>query len=152
MYETIMGSIAYGVSSDESDRDIYGFCIPPKEEVFPHLDGEIPGFDAPKKRFAQYQQMHVEDASARGGKGVDYDLTIYSIVKYMSLCMEQAKTPQECVRQIRAFLDILDFGLDSSLRPIIFREFVSTFKARQKIVIPKVRKKSTLAASLWGHS
>jgi len=54
MYETIMGSIAYGVSSEQSDRDIYGFCIPPKEEVFPHLDGEIPGFGEPKKRFERF--------------------------------------------------------------------------------------------------
>lgn len=55
MYETIMGSIAYGVSSDQSDRDVYGFCIPPKEGVFPHLDGEIPGFGEPKKRFEQFR-------------------------------------------------------------------------------------------------
>ena len=41
MYETIMGSIAYGVSSEQSDRDIYGFCIPRKEEVFSLPDGEI---------------------------------------------------------------------------------------------------------------
>ena len=88
MYETIMGSIAYGVSSEQSDRDIYGFCIPPKEDVFPHLDGEIPGFGEPKKRFEQFQESHVDDASAQGGKGIEYDLTIYSIVKYMSLCME----------------------------------------------------------------
>jgi predicted nucleotidyltransferase len=107
MYETIMGSTAYGVSSDESDWDVYGFCIPPKEEVFPHLDGEIPGFGEPKKRFAQFQQMHIHDASAQGGKGIQYDLTIYSIVKYMSLCMEcnpnvidSLFTPRECVLHI----------------------------------------------------
>lgn len=107
MYETLMGSIAYGVSSDKSDHDIYGFCIPPKEEVFPHLDGEIPGFGEPKKRFEQFQQSHIDDPSAQGGKGIEYDLTIYSIVKYMSLCMEcnpnmidSLFTPQECVLHI----------------------------------------------------
>lgn len=107
MYETIMGSIAYGVSSDNSDRDIYGFCIPPKEDVFPHLDGEITGFGEPKKRFTQYQQSHISDSSAQGGKGIEYDLTIYSIVKYMSLCMEcnpnmidSLFTPHECVVHI----------------------------------------------------
>ena len=42
-YETIMGSVAYGVSSDTSDVDVYGWAIPPKEDVFPHLRGEIPG-------------------------------------------------------------------------------------------------------------
>lgn len=107
MYETLMGSIAYGVSSDKSDHDIYGFCIPPKEEVFPHLNGEIPGFGEPKKRFEQFQQSHIDDPSAQGGKGIEYDLTIYSIVKYMSLCMEcnpnmidSLFTPQECVLHI----------------------------------------------------
>jgi hypothetical protein len=40
MYLTIMGSNAYAVTSDNSDWDIYGFCIPPKDDVFPHLRGE----------------------------------------------------------------------------------------------------------------
>ena len=43
-YETVMGSQAYGVSTDSSDFDVYGFCVPPKSLVFPHLAGEIPGF------------------------------------------------------------------------------------------------------------
>ena len=50
-YETMMGSVAYGVSNDSSDVDIYGFCIPPKELIFPHLTGEILGFGRQKKRF-----------------------------------------------------------------------------------------------------
>jgi len=75
--------------------------------VFPHLNGEIPGFGEPKKRFEQFQQSHIDDPSAQGGKGIEYDLTIYSIVKYMSLCMEcnpnmidSLFTPQECVLHI----------------------------------------------------
>lgn len=44
MYLTIVGSYAYGVSDDLSDVDYYGFCIPPKTSVFPHLAGEIPGY------------------------------------------------------------------------------------------------------------
>lgn len=109
MYETLMGSIAYGVASESSDWDIYGFCIPPKEDVFPHSDGEIPGFDEPKERFIQFQQAHIQDASADGGKGVEYDLTIYSIVRYLHLCMQcnpnmidSLFTPRECVLHITA--------------------------------------------------
>jgi len=83
-YEVIMGSVAYGVSSDTSDMDIYGFCVPPKYMIFPHLDGEIEGFGRHKKRFAQWQQHHVKDKSAR----IEYDFAIYSIVKYFHLCME----------------------------------------------------------------
>ena len=87
-YETIMGSLAYGVSSDSSDYDIYGFCIPPKSVVFPHLNGEILGFGKIKKRFEQYQEHHIDDQTERGGKGRQYDISIYSIVKYFHLCMD----------------------------------------------------------------
>ncbi len=83
-YETLMGSVAYGVSSDTSDCDVYGFCIPPKDMVFPHLRGEIQGFGRQIQRFDQYQQHHVLDRESRK----TYDLQIYSIVKYFHLCMD----------------------------------------------------------------
>jgi predicted nucleotidyltransferase len=87
-YEVMMGSVAYGVSNDTSDVDVYGFCIPPRDYIFPHLRGEIPGFTPPGPAFEQYQQHHIQDPSALGGKGRQYDFTIYSIVKYFRLCME----------------------------------------------------------------
>jgi predicted nucleotidyltransferase len=96
-YLTIMGSIAYGVADTndegESDFDLYGFCIPPKEIVFPHLAGHVWGFGnykegMPRDYFGQFQQHHVFDPAARGGKGREYDLQIYNIVKYFQLCME----------------------------------------------------------------
>jgi len=83
-YEVLTGSVAYGVSSDTSDMDVYGFCIPPKEEIFPHLRGEINGFGRQKKRFDQYIQHHVDDPESRK----QYDITIFNIVKFFSLCME----------------------------------------------------------------
>ncbi len=87
-YEVIMGSVAYGVSNDSSDLDIYGFAIPPKELMFPQLRGEIPGFDAFELKFEQFQQHHIVDASALGGRGRTYDFSIYSIVKYFRLLLE----------------------------------------------------------------
>ncbi|OUS30517.1 nucleotidyltransferase [Gammaproteobacteria bacterium 45_16_T64] len=87
-YEVVMGSIAYGVAEDHSDMDVYGFAIPPRDWVFPHLRGEIPGFDEAGPRFDQLQQHHMMDNSAVGGKGREYDLTLYSIVKYFRLLME----------------------------------------------------------------
>jgi uncharacterized protein len=103
-YETIMGSMAYGVSSDNSDMDVYGFCIPPKDEVFPHLRGEIPGFGEPYKRFEQFQQHHIRDTIANGGKGQEFDFSIYSIVKYFHMACENNPniidslfTPPNCV-------------------------------------------------------
>ena len=82
MFEGITGSVAYGVSTDYSDMDIVGFCIPPKELVFPHLAGEIPGFGNQLKRFDVWQQHHIEYHKKT------YDFAIYSIVKFFQLCME----------------------------------------------------------------
>ena len=83
-YEVIMGSVAYGVSSDTSDMDIYGFFVPPKYMVFPHLDGEIVGFGKHKKRINSWEKHHVKDKDAR----IEYDLTMYSIIRYFQLCMD----------------------------------------------------------------
>ena len=102
-YETAMGSTAYGVSSNKSDVDIYGFCIPKKDMLFPHLRGEIPGFGKQIKRFDQWQEHHIKDKSA----DKEYDISIYSIVKYFQLAMENNPnmidslfTPDFCVQHI----------------------------------------------------
>ena len=104
MYETIMGSVAFGVSTDISDFDTVGFCIPPKDIVFPHLAGEILGFGRQKQRFVCYQKHHVYVADDLGGTGRTYDLNVYNIIHYFHLCMENNPnmidslfTPQECV-------------------------------------------------------
>lgn len=104
MYETITGSIAYATSEDYSDFDVYGWCIPPKEDIFPHLRGEIPGFGRQVQKFEQFMQHGVEDTKALGGDGRNYDITIFSIVKYFQLCMDNNPnmvdtlyTPYECI-------------------------------------------------------
>lgn len=104
MYEVIMGSFAYGVSSDSSDMDIYGFCIPNRSILFPHTVGIIQGFGNQGERFDQWQQHHVLDKNALNNKGRVYDFSIYSIVKYFQLCMENNPNmidslfvPQRCV-------------------------------------------------------
>ena len=97
-YLVYMGSVAYGVSSDNSDNDLYGFCIPEKEMVFPHLKGEILGFGKQTKRFEQYQEQTVTP------EGKKYDFAIYSIVKFFQLVMENNPNmvdslfvPQRCI-------------------------------------------------------
>jgi len=103
-YETLMGSTAYGVSTEGSDWDVYGFTIPRKDVVFPHLAGEIIGFGRQKKKFGQFEANHIVDSSASGGHGREYDITIYNIVKFLSLVMEcnpnmidSLFTPERCV-------------------------------------------------------
>jgi uncharacterized protein len=103
-YETIMGSVAYGVSSDTSDVDVYGFAVPPREDIFPHLRGEILGFGRQAKRFEQFQEHHIRDGDALAGHGRTYDLAIFGIVKFFQLAMENNPniidslfTPANCV-------------------------------------------------------
>jgi len=97
-YETLMGSVAYGVSSDTSDVDVYGICFPPKHSVFPHLAGEIVGFGTQLKRFEQWQEHHVNALDKV------WDFQIFSIVKFFQLAMENNPnvidslfTPRRCV-------------------------------------------------------
>jgi len=97
-FETVMGSVAYGVSSDESDVDIYGICLPPKEVVFPHLAGEIFGFGTQLKRFEQWQEHHV------AAMDKVWDFQVFGIVKFFQLAMENNPnvidslfTPRRCV-------------------------------------------------------
>ena len=97
-YETMMGSVAYGVSSDTSDMDVYGICMPPKEMVFPHLAGEILGFGTQIKRFESWQEHHV------AAMDKSWDFQILGIVKFFQLAMENNPniidslfTPRRCV-------------------------------------------------------
>jgi predicted nucleotidyltransferase len=64
--------------------DLYGFCIPPKDVVFPHLAGEIHGFGKQIQRFEQFQQHHIIEKD----HNKEYDINIYNIVKYFQLVME----------------------------------------------------------------
>lgn len=83
-YLVQMGSVAYGVATNYSDADICGFCIPEKHIIFPHLIGVIPEFGQQGERFGQWQQHHVFDKN----NNKQYDFSIYSIIKYFQLCME----------------------------------------------------------------
>jgi predicted nucleotidyltransferase len=77
-----MGSDAYGVSGGSSDIDIYGFTIPSKHMLFPHLAGEISGFGEQIKRFEVWQEHHVKTDNK------EYDFCVYSIVKFFQLLMQ----------------------------------------------------------------
>lgn len=101
-YETIMGSQAYGCNDpDKSDFDIYGFCMPPKDILFPHTGGIIFGFDKNYRKFEVYEQHHILEGTK------EYDLNIYNIVKYFRLCadgnpnmVDSLFTPANCLLHI----------------------------------------------------
>jgi uncharacterized protein len=106
---TIMGSHAYAVADTSvrnkvPDYDIYGWAIPPKEFIFPHLGGHIRGFGPDAPSFDQYQKPHVFEQDAQGGLGKEWDFQIYGIVKFFHLCWENNPnmidalfTPDNCV-------------------------------------------------------
>ena len=98
-YEVIMGSTAYGVSSDSSDQDLYGFTMPPKGDLFPHLHGYICGFDELPKPFEQFQKHAIKTNS-----GENFDITSYSISKYFRLLaqcnpniIDSLFVPERCI-------------------------------------------------------
>lgn len=98
-YLTVMGSKAYGCSDNDSDWDVYGFAIPPRNMIFPHLDGIIPGFGNQHRPFEQYQEHHLRHPDGR-----EYDFAVYNIIKFFQLCMENNPnmidslfTPDDCV-------------------------------------------------------
>lgn len=102
MYETVVGSVAYGVADDLSDYDVNGFYIPAADKLFPHLRGHLIGFEADpttKKLMKCYQRHHLHHTDGR-----EYDMNIYSITQYFKLCMDNNPnmvdtlfTPRECV-------------------------------------------------------
>ncbi len=85
-YLTRMGSVAYGVSSDNSDLDIYGVAIPPRDYIFPR--NFIDGFDKKDLKFENWVEHHILDKSGNGGKGIEYDFSIHNITHYFNLVMD----------------------------------------------------------------
>lgn len=83
-YSTIMGSQAYGTSTENSDLDIYAICIPPKHYIFPHLSGYISDFGEAPPKFEQFQEHHIKDVEADR----EYDINILSIVKVFELARQ----------------------------------------------------------------
>lgn len=80
LYQVIMGSQAYGIATESSDIDIYGFCVPPKDVVFPHTAGKIYNFDS-FEGFDVWQNHHVKDPD----RNKEYDFSIYNLVRYVRL-------------------------------------------------------------------
>ena len=86
-YEVIMGSMAYGVSGNSSDIDLYAVCVPQKEALFPHLNGMVPGF-APQPDPPHVWQRHHIKTEEGTKQEKEYDVASYSIVSFFRLAAE----------------------------------------------------------------
>lgn len=78
-YLVIMGSHAYGVNSHDSDFDVYGFCIPPVEMVFPHLNGEILGFGLQTQRFDVWSEHHIKNPKTQKLNTISQSILLLNI-------------------------------------------------------------------------
>lgn len=87
-YEVIMGSTAYGVSTDFSDLDIYAMTISPLEYIFPErFGGYIHGFSKNINDFKVFQKHHYPHTSSTFGD-VEVDMNVYNITHYFRLTMD----------------------------------------------------------------
>jgi len=99
--EIITGSFAYGVSGNSSDADVIAVAIPPKNFIYTHLNGMVPGFGPAPESFEVYMKHGID----KGEK--NYDINIYGIIKYMNLVvdnnpnmLETLFVPNRCVTHI----------------------------------------------------
>ena len=152
MYLTMMGSVAYGCSSDTSDMDLYGFAIPTKGILFPHTLGLINGFGDSEdfEEFKQFDTHHVKDPSAGGGKGKEYDFNVYNIVKYFQLCygnnpnmIDSLYTPQFCVLHTTTIGDMVRDNRDKFLSKKCWPNFRG-YAMQQITKAEKVKKKPSV--------
>jgi len=92
-YEVITGSTAYGCADTaKSDKDVYGFAIPPKDIIFPHQAGYITsGFDEEYPNFKNWQQHHITHDSD------EYDIAIHNITHFFRLCMNNNPNMIDCL-------------------------------------------------------
>lgn len=105
------GSIAYNTHNQFSDYDIFGFCTPRKETIFPHLAGAIPGFGFQPERFDRWSEQHIFD---KDDNNKEYDFCILNIVNFVELCrknnpdqLDVLFVPRECIRHITSTGEII---------------------------------------------
>jgi predicted nucleotidyltransferase len=137
-YLTMMGSIVYNCSQDSSDKDVYGFCIPHKTDIFPHLRGEILGFGTPADRFNSWQQHHIKD------NDTTWDIVVYSIVKYFNLLMDNSPNMLDSIMTPRnAVIHMTQLGqhVRDNRRIFVHKGCYSKFRGYAMSQMTKIRTK-----------
>lgn len=137
-YEALAGSFAYGCADERSsDRDLVGFCVPPVEVLFPHVEGGVPGFTAQPAPFEQFQEHHVI-----GADGTEYDLTLYSLPKYLRLCADSNPNlidvlfvPERCIR----YCDEIGRHVHANRRLFLSKEVYRTYRGYSFSQLDKLR-------------
>ena len=136
-YLCLGGSQAYGTSTEDSDIDLYGFCIPPADIVFPHLHGEITGFGRQTKRFEQFN-IQLKPFETELNK-CQYDITIYNIIKFFKLCMDNNPymldilfCPDLCVLRGSNIWNMIKYNRDDFLHKGCYHKYRGYAHSQQK--------------------
>jgi predicted nucleotidyltransferase len=126
VFLTEFGSAAYGTQQDNSDHDLAGIVIPPKQIIFPHLAGVIRGFGNQGQSFDQWQETHIKDGDSRK----EYDFSVYSIVKIFELArdgnpniLDMIFTPETCVQHITSVGQLIRDNRTKFLSKQIYQKF-----------------------------
>ena len=101
-YETIMGSSAYGVSSDTSDVDVYGWAVPRKETSSRTFAGRSWGSASRPGGSSSTRSTTSRIGTHWADNGRNYDLTIFGVVKFFALAMENNPNIIDSVRRVTA--------------------------------------------------
>ena len=125
LYLTIMGSHAFGVSTPESDVDVYGCFMPRLKEIYPSQFGHINGFDP------EVKHQHNIEFSLELDKKVDINLI--NLCSYYRLLKENNPNILESV-----FTEPED-------RIFVHSSFNKTLNWNQKFLCQK------LIPKFWGY-
>jgi predicted nucleotidyltransferase len=85
-YLVYHGSKAYGTDNENSDTDLYGFVIPPKEFINPFSDNFVYYFDDEFPKFEQ--TVAISD---------ELDIQVYNVVKFFKLMMNGNPNMIDCL-------------------------------------------------------
>jgi predicted nucleotidyltransferase len=138
-----MGSHSYGVADTSAknkipDYDMYGFCMPPLDYIFPSKRGEIIGFGTAGPKFEQWQQHGIHFNNK------EYDFQVFNIVKYFELCrqgnpnmIDSLFTPETCVTHCNDVGRLVKDNRKKFLSKLVFQ----TYKGYSYSQMHKMRNK-----------
>jgi hypothetical protein len=122
-YVAVVGSRACGMALPGADHDVCGWYVPPSDMVFPHLVGDIPGFDAPREAHDRWAKTGATDPVG----GQRYDVVLFGVVKFMRMvadaspnAIESLFVPDDCVVTSMSSGE----AVRSKRRSFLSREFV----------------------------
>lgn len=137
--EVILGSHAFGVTTDTSDYDVYGVFVPAPEDMFTNQSGEIKGFGYVHPVMDTWVRPHVADPE----RNTSYDVTYRSLPNFMNMLV---KSNDSAVNTLFSAPDMINFEhssmqyLRDNREKFLTANFVKTLIAMSKGSAKKIHK------------